>query len=110
MLGRQKQQLKFTNINVLQAWEQKIISATEGMELSCKEKELKDLLLTVATQDIEQKEDGSVTIKRGVAKDRVISTTDPEMPTEESLTPGSLTATRAIPPWIKKVNLSPPLP
>jgi hypothetical protein len=35
--------------------------------------------LTVSTQDIEQKEDGSVTIKRGVAKDRVISTTDPEM-------------------------------
>ncbi|MGB9804846.1 IS1182 family transposase [Desulfofundulus sp.] len=56
-----------------------IISATEGMELSCKERELKDLLLTVATQDIEQKEDDSVTIKRGVAKDRVISTTDPEM-------------------------------
>jgi Transposase DDE domain./Transposase domain (DUF772). len=56
-----------------------VISATEGMELTGKEKELKDLLLTVATQDIESKEDGSVTIKRGVAKDRVISTTDPEM-------------------------------
>ena len=56
-----------------------IIGATEGMELSCKERELKDVLLTVATQDVEQKEDGSVTIKRGVAKDRLISTTDPEM-------------------------------
>jgi len=56
-----------------------IISATEEMEPSGKEKELKDLLMTVATQDIEPKEDGSVTIKRGVAKDRVISITDPEM-------------------------------
>ena len=56
-----------------------VIAAADRLELSPKEKELKDLLYTVAEQDVEHKQDGTVTIKRGVAKDRVISTTDPEM-------------------------------
>ncbi|MEW6047302.1 MAG: IS1182 family transposase, partial [Bacillota bacterium] len=38
-----------------------------------------DLLERVATQDIERDPDGTVRLKRGVAKDRVISVVDPEM-------------------------------
>jgi hypothetical protein len=56
-----------------------VIAAADRLELSPKEKELKNLLYTVAEQDVEHKQDGTVTIKKGVAKDRVISTTDPEM-------------------------------
>lgn len=78
------------------------------MELAGKERELKDLLLTVATQDIEPKEAGSVAIKRRVAKDRVISITDPEMrhgrKSSSRLFDGYKT------PWTKKVSSSPPLP
>lgn len=38
-----------------------------------------DLLAVVTEQDIETKEDGSVAIRDGVAKDRITSTVDPEM-------------------------------
>jgi len=38
-----------------------------------------DLLAAVTEQDIETKEDGSVAIRKGVAKDRIPSTVDPEM-------------------------------
>ena len=38
-----------------------------------------DLLERVATQDIERDPDGTVRLKQGVAKDRVVSVVDPEM-------------------------------
>lgn len=56
-----------------------VVAAAEQLELSLKEKELRDFLYTVAVQDVEHNQDGTVTIKKGVAKDRDISTTDPEM-------------------------------
>lgn len=40
--------------------------------------EAAELLATVAGQDVEQGEDGTFRIRRGVARDRVISTVDPE--------------------------------
>jgi transposase len=38
-----------------------------------------DLLAAVTEQDIETQQDGTVTIRKGVAKDRIASTVDPEM-------------------------------
>ena len=38
-----------------------------------------DLLAAVTEQDIENQDDGNVTIRQGVAKDRIPSTVDPEM-------------------------------
>ena len=49
------------------------------LQLAPKEQELRDILATVAVQDIEQQKDGTIKIKQGVAKDRVISTSDPKM-------------------------------
>lgn len=56
-----------------------ILKATEGLPLEAGEKAARDLLAAVAEQDIEEQPDGTVKLKDGVAKDRVISTTDPEM-------------------------------
>ena len=42
-------------------------------------REMADLLERVATQDIEWDPDGKVRLKRGVAKDRVVSVVDPEV-------------------------------
>lgn len=56
-----------------------IIDAVDKLKLNKQEQELRDILATVAVQDIEQQADGTVKIKKGVAKDRVISTTDPQM-------------------------------
>lgn len=56
-----------------------VLKATEGLDLSAPEREARELLGAVTEQDIVEREDGTVDIKRGVAKDRVISTTDPEM-------------------------------
>ena len=41
--------------------------------------EAADLLCRLLLQDIEEKGDGSASIKKGVAKDRIVSTTDPQM-------------------------------
>lgn len=38
-----------------------------------------DLLSRIAGQDIEEKEDGTVGVRQGVAKDRIVSVTDPQM-------------------------------
>lgn len=56
-----------------------IIDTVDKLKLNKQEQELRGLLATVAVQDIEQQADGTVKIKKGVAKDRVISTTDPQM-------------------------------
>lgn len=56
-----------------------IIDAVDKLKLNKQEQELRDILATVAVQDIEQQTDGTVKIKKGVAKDRIISTTDPKM-------------------------------
>ncbi|MEW5920562.1 MAG: transposase [Bacillota bacterium] len=56
-----------------------ILAATEGVELTREEQKLKDLLSVIAVQDIVYQADGKVTLKQGFAKDRIISTTDPEM-------------------------------
>ena len=50
----------------------------EGRELSAEVKEAVELLATVVGQDLEESEDGTYRIARRVAKDRVISTVDPE--------------------------------
>ncbi|MDF9410090.1 IS1182 family transposase [Pelotomaculum isophthalicicum JI] len=56
-----------------------IIEAVDNLKLTKQELELRDILTTIAVQDIEQQKDGTVKIKQGVAKDRLISTNDPEM-------------------------------
>lgn len=50
----------------------------EGRELSAEMGEAAELLATVVGQDLEQREDGTYRIARRVAKDRVISTVDPQ--------------------------------
>ncbi len=50
----------------------------EGRELSVEVREAAELLATVVGQDLEETEDGTYRIARRVAKDRVISTVDPE--------------------------------
>ena len=50
----------------------------EGRELSAEVKEAMELLATVVGQDLEESENGTYRIARRVAKDRVISTVDPE--------------------------------
>lgn len=50
-----------------------------GPEQSREIVEAADLLCRLLLQDIEEKGDGSASIKKGVAKDRIVSTTDAEM-------------------------------
>ncbi|MDA8335434.1 MAG: IS1182 family transposase [Peptococcaceae bacterium] len=66
-------------LNMLHQDAEKIIAAAQSLQLSEEEAGLLDLLSMVTSQDIEQNDDGTVKIKKGVAKDRVISTTDPDM-------------------------------
>lgn len=56
-----------------------ILRETEHFELGAAEKAIRELLAAVTEQDVEERPDGTVAIKQGVAEDRVISTTDPEM-------------------------------
>ena len=55
-----------------------ILAQLDGRTVSSELQEAVRLLATVVGQDIEQREDGVFRILRGVAKDRVISTVDPE--------------------------------
>ncbi len=50
----------------------------DGAQLSTEVAEAAELLATVVGQDIEEGDDGTFRIIRGVAKDRVISTVDPD--------------------------------
>jgi len=54
-----------------------IVEIADKLKLTEKEQVLRDILATVAIQDIERQKDGTVKIKQGVAKDRIISTNDP---------------------------------
>ena len=54
------------------------LAALDGAELSAPARDAADLLALVAGQDVEQGDDGRFHIVRKVAKDRVISTVDPE--------------------------------
>jgi DNA-binding protein H-NS len=56
-----------------------IVEIVDKLKLTEQEQELRDILATVAIQDIERQKDGTVKIRQGVAKDRIISTNDPEM-------------------------------
>jgi len=56
-----------------------IINALQETELTTQEQAARDLLTVVTEQDIEEKEEGEVDLKQGVAKDRVVSVEDPEM-------------------------------
>lgn len=58
---------------------EKLLSAIESHKLSPKGQQLKEILSKIVEQDIQRQEDGTVIIKQGVAKDRIISTSDPEM-------------------------------
>jgi len=55
-----------------------LLAELDGRTVSSEQREAVGLLATVVGQDIEQREDGVFRILRGVAKDRVISTVDPE--------------------------------
>ena len=54
------------------------LAAIDGAELPPPARDAADLLALVAGQDVEQGNDGRFRIARKVAKDRVISTVDPE--------------------------------
>lgn len=56
-----------------------VLRETGNLELDSAESAARELLAAVTEQDIEEQPDGTVGIKQGVAKDRVISTSDPEM-------------------------------
>lgn len=53
------------------------LEALEGTNLPEAAREAADLLATVAGQDVETGDDGRFRIRRGVAKDRIVSTVDP---------------------------------
>jgi len=55
-----------------------VLAALDGRTLSSNVSQAAQLLATVVGQDLERREDGVFRIVRGVAKDRVISTVDPE--------------------------------
>jgi hypothetical protein len=59
--------------------ESKQVVVQLGPEQSREIVEAADLLCRLLLQDIEEKGDDSASIKKGVAKDRIVSTTDPEM-------------------------------
>ncbi len=54
------------------------LAVLDGMELTTPARDAADLLALVAGQDVAEGDDGVFRIVRGVAKDRVISTVDPE--------------------------------
>ena len=54
------------------------LAVLDGRELGAEVAEADELLATVVGQDLEETDDGSLRIARRVAKDRVISTEDPE--------------------------------
>ncbi len=56
-----------------------VLKETESLELGTAEKAARELLTAVTEQDIEEQPDGTVALKDGVARDRTISTTDPQM-------------------------------
>lgn len=56
-----------------------LLDAAAGLNLSPRQKQLYDVLAKVSAQDVEIDEDGRYKLKQGVAKDRIISTTDPDM-------------------------------
>lgn len=66
-------------LNKLVKDSQTVLDALKEVELCRQEQTAKELLTVVTAQDIEEKEDGKVVLKKGVAKDRVISVEDPEM-------------------------------
>lgn len=66
-------------LNALVGDAAKVLVAVADLELSPQEEQLVRLLETVAGQDVERGEGGKVRLKRGVAHDRVVSVTDPEM-------------------------------
>src|SRR5262249_4682157 len=55
-----------------------VLALLEGQQLSAHVKQAAELVATVVGQDLEQREAGVFRIARKVAKDRVISTVDPE--------------------------------
>jgi IS5 family transposase len=54
------------------------LAVLDGESLTCAARDAADLLAVVAGQDVAEGDDGVFRIVRGVAKDRVISTVDPE--------------------------------
>lgn len=55
------------------------LAVLEGKELSGEVQDAAELLATVAGQDVESDDDGNFRIRKGVAKDRVISVVDPDV-------------------------------
>ena len=67
------------HLNELVEESRKVLTVLEAEDLLECERQAVELLAQVTDQDVEVGEDGRVRIRRGVAKDRVISVTDPEM-------------------------------
>ncbi|HEY8450412.1 MAG TPA: IS1182 family transposase, partial [Bacillota bacterium] len=68
-----------TLLNEFVADARRVLEALGGQDLSAELRDAVALLADVTDQDIEEQADGRVRIRQGVAKDRVISVTDPEM-------------------------------
>ena len=56
-----------------------LVATSQSLDLTSEEQAALDILVTVSIQDVEETKDGTVTLKQGVAKDRIISVHDPEM-------------------------------
>lgn len=56
-----------------------LLETVSDRELTAEEKTAVEILATVTEQDIEVTTDGKVSLRQGVAKDRIISVEDPEM-------------------------------
>ena len=67
------------HLNELVAEAHQVLEVLEGEELADEERQAGELLARVTDQDVEPDEEGRFQIRRGVARDRVISVTDPEM-------------------------------
>lgn len=67
------------HLNELIEESKRVLSVLEAEDVTEQERLAGELLAQVTDQDVEPDEEGRFRIRRGVAKDRVISVTDPEM-------------------------------
>lgn len=70
------------------------LEVLKGRELHGDLADAADLLATVTGQDVEHGDDGHFRIRRGVAKDRVVSVVDPTPATDANRATATSTATK----------------
>lgn len=73
-----------------------VLEAAGKLDLTPRQKELYELLVRISGQAVEKGEDGRYRLRQGVAKDRIISTTDSEMRHGRKSGGGSLTAPKQL--------------